>query len=677
MKIKDTKFAKKFTEIWNNKFFGNIWVRLALLAFAMNLLIESLSRHSFFDGVSHIFNNFPAFLYNVILIFFTLSIVGLFKRRLFVGFIVCLFWLVLGIGNCVLRSFRKTPLTAPDIGSLDDGLRVMPEYFTKFQMVLVIIGIVVLIAGIVFLAIKSPKTKDKINYFKSAFVVALSFGIVMLLTNIGPKIGFLAENFGNIANAYDTYGFGYCFMTSVFDSGIDKPKDYSDEKVDQLVDEIETLVPDVFEENQEVELDKDEYPNIIYVQLESLFDPSHLKGLEFSEEPIPFLKSLYKEFSSGYFCVPSFGAGTANTEFEVMTGMNLDDFGPGEYPYKTILKDSACESVCFDLKNYGYSTHALHNNDGDFYHRNTVFGKLGYDTFTSIEYIEKYEETPTGWCTDDCLVGEILSILKSTKEQDFIYTISVEGHGDYVPVTEEMGMDITVSNNNVTGSPETFEYYVNLIHRMDGFVEDLITEISKLEEKTIVVFYGDHLPTYNITDDELTNGNIYQTQYVIWNNFGLEKIDKDIDAFQLSATIFSRLGIKGGIISKYHMTNMDNGDYKGYLSNLTLLEYDILYGDCNAYGGKLPYASTNLKMGHKEIDIIDVLNSDEGVTVKGANYTQYSKVRINGEIRSTEYISNTELHVKGYNVNPGDKIVVVQQDASDDILSSTSIYVVE
>ena len=127
MKIKETKFGKKFNEIWNNKVFGNLWLRLGLLALTLNIVIESLSRHSLFEGVGHIFTNFPAFLYNVLLIFFTLSIVGLFRRRVFVSFLVCLGWLVLGIGNGVLRSFRKTPLTMPDIVSLDDGLRVMPE----------------------------------------------------------------------------------------------------------------------------------------------------------------------------------------------------------------------------------------------------------------------------------------------------------------------------------------------------------------------------------------------------------------------------------------------------------------------------------------------------------------------------------------------------------------------
>ena len=64
--------------------------------------------------------------------------------------------------------------------------------------------------------------------------------------------------------------------------------------------------------------------------------------VEFSEDPIPNLRKMYEEFSSGYFKAPSVGAGTANTEFEVLTGMSMRFFGPGEYPYKTYAKTKIC-----------------------------------------------------------------------------------------------------------------------------------------------------------------------------------------------------------------------------------------------------------------------------------------------------------------------------------------------
>ena len=674
-KIKDTKFGKKVNEVWNNKFFGLLYIRLGLLAIFLNILVESLSRHSFFEGVGHLWTNPLAFIYNCLLIFLTLTVVAFFKRRIFVGFVVSAFWVFFGTANCVMLSFRVTPFTAPDMKNMMDGLRIINQYMSVFQLVLVCLGILLLLAAIVIIAIKTPKIKEKIHILTSALVMSITFGVVMLLTNIGPKLGFLSENFGNIANAYKDYGFGYCFFSSVFNSGIDKPKGYGEEAVDEVISEVETKVPGIMEDVSE--LPEEEYPNIIFVQLESLFDPTHLKGLEFSEEPLPFLKSLYETYPSGYLSMPSFGAGTANTEFEVMTGMNLDDFGPGEYPYKTILKESACESICFDLKNLGYTTNVIHNNEADFYQRNQVFGRLGYDNFISIEYIEEYDLTPTGWCTDDCLVGEITGILNASKAQDFIYTISVEGHGAYVPVTEDMNMNIEVTNDEVTGDPAGFEYYVNLIHNMDEFVENLVTEVSKIDEKTVIVFYGDHLPTFEITDDELTNGDIFQTQYVIWNNFGLKKIDKDIQAYQLSALVLSRLGITGGVISKYHVANLDKEIDQAYLDNLALLEYDLLYGECLAYDGKKPYSPTNLHMGYKDITISEIIVGDEGTTIKGSNYTPCSKLKLGDEIYDTEFISNSELYVKGLKLKSGDKIVVAQEDENGDVISTTSLFVVK
>lgn len=87
-----------------------------------------------------------------------------------------------------------------------------------------------------------------------------------------------------------------------------------------------------------------------FLQLESFFDPTLVNYLDISEDPIPNFRKLMKEYSSGYYKVPSVGAGTANTEFETITGMSLHYFGPGEYPYKSILKETTCESAPYVLK---------------------------------------------------------------------------------------------------------------------------------------------------------------------------------------------------------------------------------------------------------------------------------------------------------------------------------------
>ena len=87
-------------------------------------------------------------------------------------------------------------------------------------------------------------------------------------------------------------------------------------------------------------------------------DPETIKGYSFSQDPIPNFRKMKKKYSSGIFRVPVVGAGTANTEFEAITGISAKFFGPGEYPYKEVLQEEPCESMAYDLKNIGYSSHA-------------------------------------------------------------------------------------------------------------------------------------------------------------------------------------------------------------------------------------------------------------------------------------------------------------------------------
>lgn len=669
-KFKETKFAKKADKVWNSKVLGNPWVRLGLLALLLNFVNECLSRHSFIKGIIYFGSHPLAFLFNSFMIFFTLSIAMLFKKRVFATFFISALWFGLGVTNFVIRSSRKSPFAASDFRNLTEGLKVIQIYYTIPQIVILCLVIAALVACIIFIAIRTPKVKQKINYLLSALVIAVSFGMIMIINYVSNATGLIPRQFGNLVRAYDTYGFGYMFSCSLFRNGVSKPKDYSPGKVNDVVDSVENNDKNN-NDNDKNDIDK---PNIIFLQLESFFDATNVKGLEFSEDPIPNIRKLYEKFPGGYLSVPSFGAGTANTEFETMTGMNLDDFGPGEYPYKTVLQSTACESICYYLSNYGYTTTALHDNTGGFYDRNRVFSRLGFDSFVSIEYIEKYEKNPIGWVKDKCLTDEIVGILDSTGTPDYIYTISVQGHGDYPENTDGLDLPVKVTNNDVTGNPNGFEYYVNQTHEMDAFVAELIDALSKRDEKTILVIYGDHLPTFDITDDDLKNGDIYQTQYVIWNNYNLQIENKDLQAYQLSAYLMKNLGMKGGVISRLHMSHFDKEDNEEYLSNLKLLEYDILYGNCQAYEGVNPYKITNMKMGYKPIKVLNGENAYSHIVIRGRNFTEFSQVEINGTVHKTIYNGPDELLVDGYTLKDGDQIAVLQISNSNETLSRTNIF---
>lgn len=178
--------------------------------------------------------------------------------------------------------------------------------------------------------------EGKVHRILALAGVVVSFGGYMMLTDLAIENRVVSSYFGNIAFAYQDYGLPYCFSASLFNTGISQPNDYNKATIEKISQNGKLT---------ESKADKKKKPNVLFVQLESFFDTSEYEALQTSEDPLPNLRKMAKEYSSGYFKVPSVGAGTANTEFEVLTGMNLRYFGPGEYPYKTKLKNEVCESA--------------------------------------------------------------------------------------------------------------------------------------------------------------------------------------------------------------------------------------------------------------------------------------------------------------------------------------------
>lgn len=653
-------------------FLQKIWtydlVHTAVYSLILELVVECFNRRGIM-GLAFPFMHPVIFIYNTLIIMTTMTIALFFTRRIFAYCVISVVWIGLSLTNFIILSSRKTPFTAMDFYLIKDAIKVAGLYVSIVQIILIALLVIAVITGLVFLWRKAPKievTIKKTKFYAYAgvqlvlvFLAAYGIGITLLFT------GAVEGHFGNLAQAYKKYGFSHCFVSSVLDRGIKKSGEYSEEYMESLKKDLDDVEPEA----------DDKTPNIIFVQLESFFDPTHVKGITLSENPLSNYQKLISEYSSGYLSVPCFGAGTCNTEFEVQTGINIDDFGPGEYPYRTIMKSKVCESMAYDLKKLGYSTHAIHNNDGTFYDRNLVFSHLGYDTFTSIEYMDGIEKTPMGWAKDNILTGEITKALDSTSGTDYVFTISVQGHGDY-PSTPMEGYtpEIKVTNFPVAEQQASFEYYVNQIHEMDNFIGELVDKLSERDEETILVLYGDHLPTFDFTDEMLTNGDKFQTQYVIWSNFQMDKQNKDIQAYQLSAYVMERLGMSEGYIMKYHQSKKNLPEDE-YLKNLKILEYDILYGKKEIYGGDTPYVATELKMGIDDIEITDVYNYGDTVFIEGNHFNDYSCALINGKEYATEKISDRLLRVKGAKVKKDDLVTVAQKGDDKVELSRTTFAV--
>ena len=661
---RNSAFAKKMQPVYAfmNRF---SLIFHALLACIINFVIEAISRHSVVAAWDYMTGTPLVFLYNAFMIFVTFSMVYLFKRRIFVRMIIGAIWVILGIANGYILLKRVTPFNAQNLKIAGDGIALINNYCNGFEVVVIAVGAVALLIWLISMWRRGGQYAGKIHHIAALIGIIVCGVLYTFVTNIAIDKRVVSTYFGNIAFAYEDYGLPYCFSASLFNTGISEPNGYT-KKAMAKIDKDGEL-------NQTAtSRSSDELPNIIVVQLESYFDVANAEFFTTSEDACPNLHNLYQNYSNGYFKVPSVGAGTANTEFEVLTGMNLRYFGPGEYPYKTYSKKHPTESAATALASLGYGTHALHDNTGNFYSRANVFNNMGFDTFTSKEFMNVLQTTENGWAKDEILTQHIMEAMDTTKQEDFVFTVSVQGHGNYPETQVIENPKIKVEGIEDEALKNKWEYYVNQVYEMDQFVGDLIKAVEERNEPSVVVFYGDHLPTMGLKAEDLKSRYLYNTNYVIWDNIGLQKDDKNIPAYQLMSEVLNRLDIHSGTVFNYHQQRKGT---KNYLSDLELLQYDILYGKQYVYNGKAPITEGHMVMGIRNVSlssIVPQLNS--GYSLYGENFTKYSRVYVNGEKQKSSFLNNTRINLSETELKDGDVIQVGQVGSSDTIFRMSDKY---
>ena len=642
---------------------------MAFSALAIYIYIEEFARLTtgLTEGVHWAFTHPVVFLYNAFIIFATMTIALLFRRRRFVWLMVSVVWLGLGTANGVILMNRMTPFTLYDFTNLTDGLTIATTYFSKLQIILFLVALTLGVAAIVLIFIRSEKWKN-ISYKKSLAVILVVAAIAAGATVGLSKAGLISSFFGNLNYSYRDYGMPYCFISTSVNAGISRPRGYSDELIAGILKDNTKMGTKTLLKEKE---DSTDHPNIIVLQMESFTVAQDYRNIKVSKDPTPVFNRLYKNYTSGSFEVPACGAGTANTEFEVLTGISAKFFGPGEYPYKGKLRKNVLESMAYVMRSHGYNTAALHNHRALFYNRNEVYANLGFNTFTSVEYMNNVSFTPTNWCKDKVLTGEIMEIMKSTDERDFLHVISVEGHGSY-PTEQVFKKPYTEVTADDDYTKWRYEYYLNECHEMDTFIGNLTEAIEKSGEPTVMIIYGDHIPALDVKEENYKQKDLYTTRYVIWDNIGLPKQDRDIHSYESGAILLADAGLSHeGIIFDYQQSN-DPKDDKTYLTDQEALAYDMLYGKQYAYGGKEPYDPVDMKMGHKTIKIKDLIKIGDRYYIRGDNFTERSIISIDGKQLSTVYLSPTLLALnETIDPNDVDKLEVSQVDKSKETILTT------
>jgi hypothetical protein len=206
---------------------------------------------------------------------------------------------------------------------------------------------------------------------------------------------------------------------------------------------------------------------------------------------------------------------------------------------------------------------------------------------------------------------------------------------------------------------------------MDTFTGDLIKAIEESGEPTVMIIYGDHIPALDVKEENYKQPDLYTTRYVIWDNIGLPKEDRDIHSYESGAMLLPDARFPHeGIIFDYQQSN-DPKD-GSYLKDQEALAYDMLYGKHYSYGGNVPYEPIKMSMGHKNIEIKDLVKIGERYYIRGENFTERSVISMDGQQLSTVYLSPTLLALnEEIDPNDVDKLEVSQVDKSKETILTT------
>ena len=602
------------------------------------------------------------FLVNFLLILILTSFIFILKRKKTFYFLMSFIILTISCVSKYLYKVRGVPFTFSDIYSIGEALEIAGNYVT-LPMVVGVLIFLILIISITIILFKQEKNNKRIRSLSNVLLMIILMITFPIITKYQYDKGNMSYIRWDITASYKKNGYVFSTIESAVKYIRVKPKGYSKKAIEEIRDKVDEKEK---EDNRKIIGNK---PNIIFIQLEAFMDPTKIKEAKFSEDPIPNFRKICDE-NKGYMAnVPTTGGGTVRTEYEVMTGNNIDYLTPGEIPYNTILKGKYYNSIATTLKSQGYGAHAIHNFQGNFYTRNNAYEKLGFDTFTSIEYMNGYEKNERGWVKDKILTKYIKKALNSTEGSDLVYTIAVQGHSSYPKDSLKLyDFPIKVSGKLSDVDKNQLYYYVNQLKETDEFIGDVMDMVDNSKEDTLVVFYSDHMPALNLFQNDKFYLDAYEAPFAFYSNFEMNNFDFDkIEAYNISSLALELAGVEYGPMEKFRVYLSDDKDYESYEA---LLEYDMLFGK-NYYlkNDEKPEKST-MKMGLNDVTVTSLEYEKDYMIIQGSNFTENSAVYIDNKKVDTIFINDKTLKIKM--IKTGDTLQVKQLGRNDGLLSKSN-----
>ena len=513
-------------------------LKISLLMMIPVLLSEYLFRTEIVSVVTWLINNPFLFLLNLtVLVGLTLFFAFLFRRLDVSVWFILMFSIILGVVNANKFSLRSVPFMLNDFFLFRELWVLMPEMLNPMWLFLTLGAVPVCIG--VFLLIR--KWFEVISFKEIKKHAVISLIICLSLIMVGRSI--YAEN-------HSPWELGFIYSLPRALGNHEEKNPIGWEEIEQ------EIFPegDYPEEGEQQKTVKETDPNVIIIMSESFWDINELE-VDFSENPIAYFDSLKEESIHGDIYVPVFGGGTANTEFEVLTGLTMKNY-PNDWHmvYREEI-DYRLPSLASIFREAGYKTHALHPYHSWYYERDEVYPRLG---FQESVFMENMEGAPTlgPFISDEYVTDELIKLLESTKEPVFSFTVTMQNHGPYNearnPSIIDLDTDLEDSQENM------LKVYAEGLYYSDQALKKLVEYLRDSDEPTLLLFFGDHLPmlgdNYSIyrelgfigaeTPEALQDDlRLYTVPYVLWSNYDQKTEEKSLkNASYLTPLILEEVG---------------------------------------------------------------------------------------------------------------------------------------
>lgn len=433
---------------------------------------------------------------------------------------------ILGFANYLKMSYRQEPIYPDDLKMITEFNLLKDMTGTPIFIGLMLLAILAF-GGVVWAIVRSFK-KDRTFQIYRILTLIMTVAMMGYFSNFNNPNNLLRKAYNQTAlwipysqkmNYYNT-GFIGGFLYNLKVEPMERPEGYSKEKINEITKKYQATAD---EKNQTA---SDEQPNIIYVMSESFSDPSHLNGVTVTGDPLADYREVANQTYSGRMLSQNYGGGTANIEFEALTGLSMALFnGQMTTPYTMLVpKLDQLPSLVSTLNAQNYRTTAIHPYNTSMYKREDVYQTLGFDSFISegnMTYTDTIDNNP--YISDESAYKEILDLLKDEQTPQFVHLVTMQTHMPYAGKYSQL--DFSATTEDDTGT-DTLNNYLQDIAYSSQALKAFTEALKDTPRRTLVVFWGDHLP--GIYSDEIKNKNekqaLHQTEFLMFDTAGeLEK----------------------------------------------------------------------------------------------------------------------------------------------------------